>query len=132
MTLTRIQATTFFEALTYLPPALEHFALGWEFQFDYDDYDDEDAPTVDTPSGFSELRDALVGTCPGLKSLSFDGPEFLYRWSRSLEGTEVETCVTGAGECPLSTLICRLIQCQTEDVELMRKVLRKPNESRDK
>ncbi|KAJ7840149.1 hypothetical protein B0H13DRAFT_2101217 [Mycena leptocephala] len=105
------EATIFFDALTSVPclrPPLQHFTLGWELEFDYDDHDD------DTPSGFSELRDALVGTCPGLKSLSFDGPEFVYRWSRSLQGIEVETCVTGP-----------------EEVEVMRRVLGESNESRD-
>ncbi|KAJ7164442.1 hypothetical protein C8R46DRAFT_1099536 [Mycena filopes] len=81
-------ATTFFDALPTipsLPACLEHLAICWRFEFEFDYDDRESMPGGGAPPAFPALREALHMRCPALQSLWLDGHYFVFSWRGGVE-----------------------------------------------
>ncbi|KAJ7445659.1 hypothetical protein FB451DRAFT_1292735 [Mycena latifolia] len=80
-------ATSFFKTLPdalALPPTLQHLGFSLNFTHEF-----EIVPS-DAPPNFPTLRNALLARCPALASLWLDGEDFLFSWSKDVDGTVVE------------------------------------------
>ncbi|KAJ7644716.1 hypothetical protein FB45DRAFT_1053399 [Roridomyces roridus] len=73
-----------------LPPTLQRLAISWRFHFDSDEDEDTLVVLPEMIPDFFAMRDKLGERCPALRTLWFDGHDFLFRWRQLLDREEVQ------------------------------------------
>ncbi|KAJ7644683.1 hypothetical protein FB45DRAFT_999644 [Roridomyces roridus] len=91
------KATNFFSALADtpgllgVPPTLQRLAISWEFDFDcLTIFDYFPVASPDRIPDFLVMRDTLRERCPTLRTLWFDGQDFMFKWRQLLGREEME------------------------------------------